>query len=104
MVTTYGMSKVLGLVAYDTTSGKSFLDGGMNSRRLISEQTALAIDEEVKNIVESAHEQALMILEQNRDIMETIAQQILAKEVIEGKELENLLNQVQPLPPITNEG
>ncbi|HIK12473.1 MAG TPA: ATP-dependent zinc metalloprotease FtsH [Oscillatoriaceae cyanobacterium M33_DOE_052] len=103
MVTTYGMSKVLGLVAYDTTSGKSFLDGGMNSRRLISEQTALAIDEEVKNIVESAHEQALMILEQNRDLMETIAQQILAKEVIEGEALQNLLNQVQPLPPITDE-
>ena len=94
MVTTYGMSKVLGPLAYEKGGQQAnFLgDGGMNPRRLVSEDTAKAIDEEVKQIVEGAHQQALAILNQNRDLLEDIAQKILATEVIEGEELQELLS------------
>jgi cell division protease FtsH len=97
MVTTYGMSKVLGPLAYEKGQQNNFLgDGGMmNPRRMVSDETAKAIDEEVKDIVETAHQQALDILNQNRDLLETIAQKILDIEVIEGEELRNLLHQVQ---------
>jgi cell division protease FtsH len=97
MVTTYGMSKILGPLAYEKGQQNNFLgDGGMmNPRRMVSNDTAKAIDEEVKDIVETAHQQALDILKTNRDLLETIAQQILEKEVIEGEELQNLLNQVR---------
>jgi cell division protease FtsH len=101
MVTTYGMSKVLGPLAYEKGQQNAFLgDGmgmGMNPRRLVSDETAKAIDEEVKDIVEQGHEYALAILRQNRDLLEEIAQVILDKEVIEGEELQALLERVQLL-------
>jgi cell division protease FtsH len=97
MVTTYGMSKVLGPLAYEKGQQNGFLgDNPMNPRRMVSDDTAKAIDEEVKEIVETAHQQALDILRNNQDLLEKIAQQILETEVIEGKELHNLLNQVRP--------
>lgn len=96
MVTTYGMSKVLGPLAYDRAQRSAFLDNGMPSnRRPVSEQTAQAIDEEVKELVEQAHRQALAILSTNRELLETLAQQLLEAEVIEGEPLRSLLKQVQ---------
>lgn len=96
MVTTYGMSKVLGPLAYDKGQQNNFLgDGGMNPRRMVSDETAKAIDIEVKDIVETAHQQALDILNNNRDLLEAISQQILEVEVIEGDKLQDFLNQAQ---------
>ncbi|MBD2110691.1 MULTISPECIES: ATP-dependent zinc metalloprotease FtsH [Cyanophyceae] len=96
MVTTYGMSQVLGPLAYDRAQRNAFLDGGTpNARRPISEETAKAIDEEVKAIVEEGHQRALDILKQNRELLETLAQQLLEDEVIEGPPLREQLKQVQ---------
>jgi cell division protease FtsH len=96
MVTTYGMSKVLGPLAYDKGQQNTFLGDGMgNPRRMVSAETAKAIDEEVKDLVENAHQNALAILTENRDLLESIAQQILAREVIEGEELQNFLGQAK---------
>jgi cell division protease FtsH len=96
MVTTYGMSKVLGPLAYDKGQQNTFLgDGMMNPRRMVSAETAKAIDEEVKELVETAHQNALIILQQNRELLESIAQQILATEVIEGEDLQSLLGQAK---------
>ncbi|OKH23806.1 cell division protein FtsH [Hydrococcus rivularis NIES-593] len=101
MVTTYGMSKILGPLAYEKGQQNNFLgDGMMNPRRMVSDDTAKAIDKEVKEIVEQGHQQALAILRQNRDLLEQIAQKILETEVIEGEELQNLLNQVRPVEKV----
>ncbi len=101
MVTTYGMSKVLGPLAYQQGQQNMFLGNeGMNPRRMVSEQTAEAIDKEVKGIVESAHQKALDILTQNRDLLETIALKLLETEVIEGDILTDLLNQVRSPEPV----
>ncbi|HEY9699562.1 MAG TPA: ATP-dependent zinc metalloprotease FtsH4 [Trichocoleus sp.] len=96
MVTTYGMSKVLGPLAYQQGQPNMFLGNeAPNPRRLVSPQTAEAIDQEVKGIVESAHETALNILKTNRELLETISIKLLETEVIEGKELTALLSQVK---------
>jgi cell division protease FtsH len=95
MVTTYGMSKILGPLAYEKGQQNAFLGESMNPRRMVSDDTAQAIDEEVKAIVEQGHNQALMILKNNLDLMESIAQKILETEVIEGDELQGLLDQVK---------
>jgi cell division protease FtsH len=98
MVTTYGMSKILGPLAYQQGQQAMFLGNeGANPRRMLSEQTTEAIDAEVKGIVETAHQQALDILRQNQDLLETIATQLLETEVIEGEKLHSLLGQVRPL-------
>lgn len=96
MVTTYGMSQVLGPLAFDKGGGNNFLGGeGMNPRRRVSDETAKAIDAEVKQLVDDGHEQALAILKRNRDLLEEIAQRILEVEVIEGEELQALLQRAE---------
>ena len=96
MVTTYGMSEILGPLAYEKGQQNNFLGQGMgNPRRMVSDETAKAIDEEVKSIVETAHQQALDILDRNRDLLEQIAQEILEVEVIEGEKLQSLLDRVE---------
>jgi len=91
MVGTYGMSETLGPLAYDKQGGSRFLGGGNNPRRVVSDATAQAIDKEVRSLVDRAHERALAILRHNRSLLESISQQILEKEVIEGDDLKSLL-------------
>ena len=101
MVTLYGMSKALGPLAYEKRSANNFLGNGQASpRRSLSEDTGKAIDEEVKQIVEVAYEQALQILQDNRELLETMTSQLLTTEVLEGDGLQSLLNQVRPLEVI----
>jgi cell division protease FtsH len=91
MIGTFGMSETLGPLAYDKQGGSRFLGGGNNPRRSVSDATAQAIDKEVRSLVDNAHARALAILRHNRDLMESISQQILEKEVIEGDNLKELL-------------
>ncbi|MEO0647896.1 MAG: ATP-dependent zinc metalloprotease FtsH, partial [Cyanobacteria bacterium J06650_10] len=97
MVTSYGMSEVLGPLAYDRSKQNNFLDNGAmpNARRLVSDETAKAIDEEVKSIVESAHQRALKLLRDNRELLEKISKLLLEEEVIEGDNLRDMLAEVQ---------
>ncbi len=91
MVGTYGMSDILGPLAYDKQGGGQFLGGNNNPRRVVSDATAQAIDKEVRGLVDEAHENALNILRKNINLLESISQKILEKEVIEGEDLKNLL-------------
>ena len=95
MVGTYGMSDTLGPLAYDKQGGGQFLGGGNNPRRSVSDATAQAIDKEVRGLVDKAHDDALAILRQNMALLETIAQKILEKEVIEGDDLRQMLDASQ---------
>tara|TARA_Y100001968_G_scaffold7768_1_gene6605 strand:- start:1389 stop:3263 length:1875 start_codon:yes stop_codon:yes gene_type:complete len=97
MVGTYGMSEILGPLAYDKQGGGQFLGGNNNPRRELSDATAQAIDKEVRSLVDHAHENALNILKKNLSLLEDISQKILEKEVIEGDELKEMLsNSVMP--------
>ncbi|MEB3312101.1 MAG: ATP-dependent zinc metalloprotease FtsH [Snowella sp.] len=98
MVTLYGMSQVLGPLAYEKRASNNFLgnNGYGNLRRSLSEETGKAIDEEVKQIVSNGYEQALQILENNRDLLETMTSRLLKTEILERDELQSLLNQVLP--------
>ncbi len=92
MVGTYGMSDILGPLAYDKQGGGQFLGGNNNPRRELSDATAQAIDKEVRSLVDDAHESALNILKNNLSLLEDISQKILEKEVIEGDELKEMLS------------
>jgi cell division protease FtsH len=94
MVTSYGMSEVLGPLAYQKQQNQ-FL-GGMEMARNVSPATSEAIDKEIKTIVENAHAKALAILNANRDLLESISEKLLETEVIEGDFLTGLLAQVKP--------
>ncbi len=94
MVTSYGMSEVLGPLAYQKQQNQ--LLGGMEMARNVSPATSEAIDKEIKTIVENAHAKALAILNANRDLLESISEKLLETEVIEGDFLTGLLSQVKP--------
>ena len=91
MVGTFGMSDILGPLAYDKQGGGQFLGNGNNPRRAVSDATAQAIDKEVRDLVDEAHEKALNILRNNLTLLESISQKILEEEVIEGDSLKTLL-------------
>ena len=91
MVGTFGMSDILGPLAYDKQGGGQFLGNGNNPRRAVSDATAQAIDKEVRDLVDGAHETALNILRSNLPLLESISQKILQEEVIEGEDLKTLL-------------
>ncbi len=95
MVGTFGMSEILGPLAYDKQGGGQFLGNGNNPRRAVSDATAQAIDKEVRDLVDNAHEMALKILRNNLPLLESISKKILEEEVIEGDDLKSLLAETQ---------
>jgi cell division protease FtsH len=98
-VTLYGMSPKLGPMAFERVQ-EQFLNGFSNPRRPVSPQVTEEIDREVKQVIDGAHYIAIAILQQNRGLLETIAQQLIETEVLEGETLRSHLNQVQAKPEI----
>jgi cell division protease FtsH len=94
-VTLYGMSQELGPVAFEKPQ-QQFIEGFPSPRRVVSPKVAEQIDDEVKLIIEGAHQVARSILIQNQALLETTARRLLSQEVLEGEELRSLLAQVQP--------
>lgn len=87
------MSATLGPIAFEKNSAQ-FLDGS-SSRRSISTEVAVEIDRQVKQTIDQAHEQALKILQLNRDLLESTTLMLLEAEVLEGEALQAILAQVQ---------
>lgn len=87
MVTQYGMSETFGLIGLESVQSR-YLDGRpvMNC----SDATGALIDEEVKNILREAYDKALTIIRENREAMDEIAEFLLEKETISGKEFMNI--------------
>jgi cell division protease FtsH len=92
MVKEFGMSR-LGRVNYKEQGGPNFLGGPSNGHGDFSEQTAREIDLEVRQIIDGATEEVRGILKSRRDALEAIAQRLIEKEVIDGAELRQLLEQ-----------
>jgi len=94
MITRYGMSEKLGSVAYDRDP-RTFLTGPdlpLPPREPeYAEQTAAAIDTEVRAIVQSAMDRALGILQERRDVLERSARRLLEKETLDEHELRDLV-------------
>jgi cell division protease FtsH len=92
MVTEWGMSERLGAVNHDVGRRNRFLDSAQGPERgAYSEETARAIDEEVKMIITEAHNDARRILLDRRDLLEEVTRRLLEKEVMEGDELRAIL-------------
>jgi cell division protease FtsH len=97
-VTQYGMSPSLGPVAFVSNSAQ-FLENN-SSRRAMGAEVAAEIDRQVKQTIDNARQMALVILTLNRELLESTTQRLLAKEVLDGEELQNLLAQVQAPPEL----
>ena len=93
-VTLYGMSEVLGPVAFEK-SQPQFLDGYPSPRRAVSPTVSEEIDREVKALIDDARAIARSILELNRDVLYETARLLLQREVLDGEELKQLLDRTK---------
>jgi cell division protease FtsH len=98
MVTQFGMSEVIGLVAIGDADHEVFLGRELVQRRQVSEHTARLVDQEVKRILDEAHDKAREVLEQNSDLLERIAGALLERETLDRTQIETL-ERGDPLPP-----
>jgi cell division protease FtsH len=92
MITRFGMSDRLGPVALGRQSGGVFLGRDIASDRDFSDETAAAIDEEVRNLVEQAYRRAKEVLVNNRAILDNLAQMLVEKETVDAEELQEILS------------
>jgi cell division protease FtsH len=93
MVTRFGMSDRLGPVALGRQNGNVFLGRDIASDRDFSDETAAAIDEEVRNLVEQAYRRAKEVLVNNRSLLDRLAQMLVEKETVDAEELQDLLGE-----------
>ena len=88
MVTQYGMTERLGAIRYGQEQGEVFLGRDMGHVRDYSEEVAAAIDEEVRTLIETAHQEAYDILVENRDVLDRLVLELLEKETLDKAEVE----------------
>ena len=103
MVTRFGMSDVIGLMAIGQADQEVFLGRELVQRREISEHTAQQVDQEIKRVLDEAEERARSIVTEHKDLLERIAQALLDRETLDSTEI-SLLDTGEELPPLANGG
>lgn len=95
MICEYGMSDELGPVSLGSKQEQVFLGRDIVRERNYSEEIASAIDRETRNLIEAQYEHAKTILTENMNKLTKIAQALIERETIEGKELEEFLEKIE---------
>ena len=95
MVTVYGMSDKLGPVCYDNEGENVFIGRDYGRTKVYSEEVQYAIDQEIKDFILKAKEEATQILLEHKDKLEKLAQTLLDKETINRKEFLEVLGENQ---------
>ena len=91
MVTLYGMSDEMGMVALESVQSR-YLDG---SRALnCSEKTATKIDDEVRRMMKRSYEKAYNLLKENESVLDALAQYLIERETITGKEFMKIYEEI----------
>src|ERR671924_2128513 len=94
MVTEYGMSDILGPLTLGQRQGEVFLGRDFASQPDYSDQVAFEIDSEVRRLIDEAHDEALDILQTERQALDRIAAALIEHETIEKDDLMRLLEGV----------
>jgi cell division protease FtsH len=99
MVTEYGMSERVGALKLGQAQGEPFLGRDMGYQRDYSEEVAGVIDEEVRKLVEQAHDEAWEVLVQYRDVLDELVLRLMDKETLNQKELAEVFGPVVKRAP-----
>jgi cell division protease FtsH len=98
MVTEYGMSERLGARKFGTGDGEPFLGRDMSHTRDYSEEIASTIDEEVRRLIESAHDEAWEILVAYREVLDDLVLQLMDKETLSRDAVLRIFAPIQTRP------
>ncbi|BAJ30165.1 putative cell division protein FtsH [Kitasatospora setae KM-6054] len=99
MVTQYGMSERLGAIKFGSSDSEPFLGREMGHQRDYSEEVAGLVDEEVKKLIETAHNDAWEILVENRDVLDNLVLELLEKETLNKEQIAEIFTPVIKRPP-----
>jgi cell division protease FtsH len=99
MVTQYGMTERLGAIRFGENSGEPFLGRDLGHQRNYSEEVAAIVDEEVRRLVDNAHQEAFDILVENRDVLDNLVLELLEHETLDKQEVERIFAPIRRRPP-----
>lgn len=104
MVRAWGMSDVLGPLSYAKNEEQIFLGREISQHRDYSEDTARKIDEEINSLIRKSYGRAKQILNENLDVLHKLAEMLLEKETVMGKELDELIISMRPDVVLSSNG
>ncbi len=99
MVTRWGLSERLGPLAYSEEEGEVFLGHSVARHKMLSDETAHAIDEEIRRIVDENYARARRILEENLDKLHAMAEALIKYETLDDDQITDIMEGRQPRPP-----
>ena len=98
MITQFGMSERIGAIKLGQGDGEVFLGRDMGHQRDYSEGLAAVVDDEVRRLIEAAHDEAWHALNDNRDVLDHLVLELLEKETLNAEALAEIFSTVQRRP------
>lgn len=99
MVTKWGLSERLGPLTYSEDDGEVFLGRSVTQHKQVSDDTANAIDVEVRKIIDSNYQRAADILKENIEKLHTMAKALVKYETIDAGQIKDIMDGKEPRPP-----
>jgi cell division protease FtsH len=99
MVTKWGLSSKMGPLAYSEERGEVFLGHSVTQHKTLSDETAHAIDEEVRRIIDSNYRRAEQLLKDNIEKLHTMAQALMKYETIDTQQINDIMAGREARPP-----
>ncbi|WP_299035872.1 ATP-dependent zinc metalloprotease FtsH [uncultured Pseudokineococcus sp.] len=102
MVTEYGMSERVGAIKLGSGGGQPFMGRDMGHERGYGESLASIVDEEVRRLIEAAHDEAWEVIVEHRPVLDELVRRLLEKETLDREELGEVFAEVakRPLRPV----
>ena len=99
MVTQWGMSDRMGALTYNEEEGEVFLGKSMGRQKSVSDETAQAIDSEIRTIIDRNYQRAVDLLKQNEKLLHLMADALMKYETIDAGQIDLIMKGKEPGPP-----
>ncbi|MEH6444360.1 MAG: ATP-dependent zinc metalloprotease FtsH [Oceanospirillaceae bacterium] len=100
MVSRWGLSDAMGPILYDEDESGPFGGGYSQGSKPMAQSTLQKIDDEVRNIIDSSYQRASKVLEDNRDILESMTQALMKYETISSEQIDELMKRLPVSDPV----
>jgi cell division protease FtsH len=99
MVTRWGLSDKLGPLTYSEEEGEIFLGHSVTQRKMVSDETAHIIDEEIRSIIDRNYRRSERLLQENMDRLHKMAGALIRFETIDSDQIQDIMSGREPRPP-----
>ncbi len=99
MVTKWGLSEKLGPLTYSEEEGEVFLGHSVTQHKMVSDETAHIIDEEIRFVIDRNYKRAEKILAENKDRLLSMAEALIKYETIDAEQIKDIMAGKEPRPP-----